>query len=149
MLFVSHDRRFLENVATRIVSVRDGEVTVYNGGYRDFVSAARRASEPPPPPPPPKKREREPEPPKADGRVSFETQRQQARENEKRKRRIADLENSIALAEAELAVMREKLKQDPGGDWARVAELAEREQELSRRVDVMMSEWTKLSEASA
>jgi len=149
VLFVSHDRRFLENVATRIVSVRDGEVTVYNGGYRDFVSAARRASEPPPPPPPPKKREREPEPPKADGRASFETQRQQAREKEKRKRRIADLENSIALAEAELAVMREKLKQDPGGDWARVAELAEREQELSRRVDAMMGEWTKLSEASA
>ena len=42
--------------------------------------------------------------------------------------------------------MREKLKQDHGGDWARLAELAEREQELSRKVETMMSEWAKLQE---
>ena len=31
VLFVSHDRRFLENVATRIVAVRDSVVEVYPG----------------------------------------------------------------------------------------------------------------------
>ena len=45
--------------------------------------------------------------------------------------------------------MREKLKADHGGDWSQLAELAEREQELSRKVEAMMSEWAKLSESSA
>ena len=46
-------------------------------------------------------------------------------------------------------MMREKLKQDPGGDWARLAELVEREQELSRKVETMMTEWAKLSEGAS
>jgi ATP-binding cassette subfamily F protein 3 len=42
--------------------------------------------------------------------------------------------------------MREKLKEDPAGDWAKVAKMAAEEQALTKRVDAMMSEWTKLSE---
>ena len=41
--------------------------------------------------------------------------------------------------------MRAKLKEDPGGDWAKVAELASREQALAKRVDQMMGEWAKLA----
>src|SRR5512140_2934295 len=43
VILVSHDRRFLENVTTRIVSVRDGACDVYPGGFRDFVDAGHRA----------------------------------------------------------------------------------------------------------
>src|SRR6185437_11998523 len=39
VILVSHDRRFLETVTTRIVSVRDGRVEIYQGGFRDFVQA--------------------------------------------------------------------------------------------------------------
>jgi hypothetical protein len=85
-------------------------------------------------------------PPKEEGRAQFEAQKARARDEAKKKRRIAELESSIAIAETELGLMREKLKEDHGGDWTRLAELAEREQELSRRVDVMMTEWTKLSD---
>ena len=49
-------------------------------------------------------------------------------------------------ASKSLEEMRSKLKEDPGGDWAKVAEMAAAEQALSKRVDVMMSEWAKLSE---
>jgi ATP-binding cassette subfamily F protein 3 len=42
--------------------------------------------------------------------------------------------------------MRMKLKEDPGGDWAKLAEMAKQEQALSQKVDRMMSEWAKLSE---
>ncbi len=147
VLFVSHDRRFLENVATRIVSVRDGRVEIYNGGFRDYVQDAHKIREESPPKP--QKKSAPPPPPKKDeARATFEAQKARAREEEKKKRRIAELESSIAVAETELGLMREKLKQDPGGDWSRLAELAEREQELSRKVDGMMAEWAKLSEAS-
>jgi len=143
VVFVSHDRRFLENVATRIVSVREGKVNVYNGGFRDFVQDTNKVPEeipvakekPKTVPPPP-------------GKNNYEQQKAKAREEEKKKRRITELESSIAVAETEIELMREKLKQDHGGDWARLAELAEREQELSRKVEAMMNEWAKLSEGT-
>jgi ATP-binding cassette subfamily F protein 3 len=143
VVFVSHDRRFLENVATRIVSVRDGKVDVYNGGFRDFVQDTRKWLEEMPEKP--VKQKSQPPPP---AKASYEQQKAKARDEEKKKRRIAELESSIAVAETEMGLMREKLKQDHGGDWARLAELAEREQELSRKVDTMMTEWTKLSEGT-
>ena len=79
------------------------------------------------------------------GKAHFEAQKQRARDEEKRKRRVTELESSIAVAETELGLLREKLKADHGGDWTRLAELAERERELSRKVETMMSEWEKLS----
>src|SRR5262249_32892438 len=45
VLLVSHDRRFLENVTTRIVSVRDGQCDVYPGGFRDFTDNAKKLAE--------------------------------------------------------------------------------------------------------
>ena len=46
VLLVSHDRRFLENVTTRIVAVRDGEVETFLAGFRDYekTRAAKAAS---------------------------------------------------------------------------------------------------------
>jgi len=143
VLFVSHDRRFLENVATRIVSVRGGNVMVYNGGFRDFVQDAHKKIEELPQKPVKAKSE-----PPPVGKANYEQQKAKAREEEKKKRRIAELESSIAVAETEIGLMREKLKQDHGGDWSRLAELAEREQELSRKVETMMTEWAKLSEGT-
>jgi ATP-binding cassette subfamily F protein 3 len=144
VIFVSHDRRFLENVATRVVSVRDGAASVFNGGFRDYVQDTHKKREEPPQKP----QKKSVPPPKDEGRAAFEAQKARTREEEKKKRRITELESSIAVAETELGLMREKLKEDPGGDWSRLAELAEREQELSRKVETMMNEWAKLQEPS-
>ncbi|HEY1960129.1 MAG TPA: ABC-F family ATP-binding cassette domain-containing protein [Polyangiaceae bacterium] len=143
VIFVSHDRRFLENVATRVVSVRDGKVDVYGGGFRDFVQDTNKKKQEIA-----EKREKprpKSQPPPA-GKTQYEESKSKAREDEKRKRRIAELESAIAVAETEIELMREKLKQDHGGDWSRLAELAEREQELARKVETMMTEWAKLQE---
>ncbi len=138
VVFVSHDRRFLENVATRIVSVRDGRVEIYNGGFRDFAQDAPKAKSVAPAAPAPEAIAR---------RAEFEAQKGRTRDAEKKKRRIAELESSIAVAETEIGLMREKLKQDHGSDWSRLAELAEREQELTLKVETMMTEWAKLQES--
>ncbi|KYF91508.1 ABC transporter ATP-binding protein, partial [Sorangium cellulosum] len=54
VVLVSHDRRFLEQVTTRIVAVREGSVDIYPGGFRDYrdnleklaaEAAAREAEE--------------------------------------------------------------------------------------------------------
>ena len=42
VILVSHDRRFLENVTTRIVHVREGRAEVYPGGFKDYERASRK-----------------------------------------------------------------------------------------------------------
>ncbi len=37
LVFVSHDRYFLENLATRVIEVAGGEVHVFPGSFREFV----------------------------------------------------------------------------------------------------------------
>ncbi len=41
LLFVSHDRYFINRVATRVAAFRDGRLAVYDGGYDDYVAASR------------------------------------------------------------------------------------------------------------
>jgi ATP-binding cassette subfamily F protein 3 len=160
VLLVSHDRRFLENVTTRIVSVRDGKADVYPGGFKDYEqaqkkaatlalerkTAARAASAS-------QMRGRE-----RDGSASaeagdleagkqkHEVQRQAARSIEKKKRRIQDLESAIVVGERELSTLRGRLREAPGEDWERLAKMARDEQALSKKVDAMLIEWAQLSE---
>ena len=44
LLFVSHDRYFINKVATRVAAFTDGRLTVYDGGYDDYLGAARGAA---------------------------------------------------------------------------------------------------------
>ncbi len=192
-VLVSHDRRFLEGVTTRVVLVRGGEVEIYPGGFRDYEEtlarraaaekAAAAAEEPPPKPraqpaaavaparasePPARTRQvkrsasTRPEaaaPPADDAgrdgghpqtpearRRAFEADKASARNLERKRKRVKELEVEIASGEAELERRRDELKQDPGGNWAKLADLAKQEQALAKRVEAAMSEWMTLSE---
>ncbi len=37
LLFISHDRYFLDNIATNIIEIENGTLTKYNGGYKDYL----------------------------------------------------------------------------------------------------------------
>ena len=154
VLLVSHDRRFLETVTTRIVSVRDGKVDVYPGGFSDFVAAHAPKAEAP-------RRDKKAEareareakksdvPPAMSEQAKkrqHDAQKQASRDREKRERRFKELEDLIAAGEKQLAELRDKLREDPAGDWAKVAKMAAEEQALAKRVDALMTEWTKLGE---
>ena len=180
VIFVSHDRRFLENVATRIVSVRDGKVAIFPGGFRDFA----RPVAPPPAPsesdlaasaerggsrvgdtmigytvgassPPPKQKGRDSRAPgpkpddEAAKRNAYEAQKAAARDRDRRKKRIGELEKGIAEAEKHIGELRHKLKTAPGDDWEKLAAMATEEQALSKKLEAMMNEWGKLSEMEA
>jgi ATP-binding cassette, subfamily F, member 3 len=181
-LLVSHDRRFLEGVTTRVIVIRDGAVEIFPGGFRDYedtlarraasrAAAAAEEQEAAPPPPnarsgePPAPRPRavkrsastrpearaavtEPQDPEAKRRA-FETEKAAARAHERKRKRVKELETEIATGEAELGRRREALKQDPGGNWAKLADLAKQEQALAKRVDAAVAEWMALSEELA
>jgi ATP-binding cassette subfamily F protein 3 len=149
VLLVSHDRRFLETVTTRIVSVRDGSVEVYPGGFTDFAAAHA-------PPKPEPRRDKKAEareakksdvPPPATEQAKkkeHDAHKQSSRDREKRARRFKELEDLIAAGEKQLGEMRDKLREDPAGDWAKLARMAAEEQALAKKVDSLMTEWTKL-----
>ncbi|WP_437606622.1 ABC-F family ATP-binding cassette domain-containing protein [Sorangium sp. So ce834] len=206
VVLVSHDRRFLEQVTTRIVAVREGHVDIYPGGFRDYrdnleklaaEAAAREADERDARRGPAgggrgaQKAAGAPAPQRAAGapaprdeaargaaadrgakpgravrrsgatmpppdeagagdaaarKRAFETDKAAARAVERKRKRVKELEAEIAAGEAKLAEMREELKKDPGGDWAKLAEKAREEQALAKRVDAAMTEWMALSE---
>jgi ATP-binding cassette subfamily F protein 3 len=148
VVFVSHDRRFLENVATRVVSVRDGKVDVYPGGFADWASSQRPKDEEP-------RAKKEKERPKSEApaaaddaskKKAHEAHRQASRERERRVKRVKELEDLIAAGEKQLAEMRAKLREDPAGDWEKLAKMAAEERAVAKRVDSMIEEWTRLGE---
>jgi ATP-binding cassette subfamily F protein 3 len=147
VILVSHDRRFLENVTTRTIAIRDGHCDVYPGGFRDFVEAGRKAKEKPAEKPAGKKADAAPPvDDRAARRAAFEVEKAGARALERKKKRITELEDLISSAEAKVEALREELKGDPGGNWEKIANLAREEQALSRRIESMMSEWSTLNE---
>lgn len=42
LIFVSHDRYFVDNLATKVIDVGGGGITIYPGGYEDFVEWKKR-----------------------------------------------------------------------------------------------------------
>jgi ATP-binding cassette subfamily F protein 3 len=155
VLLVSHDRRFLENVTTRVVSLRAGSAAIYPGGFLDYervIAQGSPASEP--------ERDGRVEKGKGEtgksvsgegrnmdpGKQRFEAQRQGARALEKKKKRVQELEVAIAAGEKDLDLLRGKLKEAPGGDWEKLAKMAHEEQVLTKKVDAMLVEWARLSE---
>jgi ATP-binding cassette subfamily F protein 3 len=44
VIFVSHDRYFLDRIADRIVEVRDGTATASEGGYSTWYARRRTAA---------------------------------------------------------------------------------------------------------
>lgn len=117
MIFVSHDRYFIDRFATRIWLVEDGRITDFEGGYQDFraqrlrmeqVEAARREKE---------KKAEKAEKTKADKPKSDNVR---SRENEKKKK---ERQKKIAALEKQLETLEEEMAACPAEEYNRLAEL--------------------------
>jgi ATP-binding cassette, subfamily F, member 3 len=154
VVLVSHDRRFLENVTTRVVAFTERGVEVFGAGFSDYEATLnRRGSNPP-------GRDqvvvetasRAKEPPRATADAGsgasadeHKARRAASRELEKKKKRAERLEGEIADGEKELFALRDELRQAPGDDWEKLHVISQKEQALKKKVDSLMSEWERLS----
>src|SRR5262249_62420307 len=50
LVFISHDRYFINRLATKVVEVRDGQLVIHLGGYDAYQVALERARSAPPAP---------------------------------------------------------------------------------------------------
>ncbi len=145
VVFVSHDRYFLEQVATRVFEVGSGEVTVFPGNYEDYiwrktadadtlagkVSLRPAVAAPPPPPPAPVK------PATPVIRVNPVKLKQMHERHQAIETRVALLEDEISKHEQELGRFKSV------EETVRLNQLVE-----SRRADLeaLMAEWEQVAE---
>jgi ATP-binding cassette subfamily F protein 3 len=153
MVFISHDRYFINRVATKIVEIADGQLTTYLGSYDDYLEAKVRVAEsgqegpanrcaptvrvpdaPPPPTPP------------AGLRASTSRPRRVTAEVRKLGARLTEVERQIHELEARLDEIGAALA-DPGlyTDGKRVRAITGERKSAEERVAWLMREWEDLS----
>ncbi|MEC0282594.1 ATP-binding cassette, subfamily F, member 3 [Terribacillus saccharophilus] len=145
ILFVSHDRYFMNKVSTQVLEMADKQIISYLGNYDYFIE---------------KKQEKQeiaaleaitaetkqttvtPE-----NKSSYHQDKAIKREIRKRERRISELEEKIVELETEI-VSNETLLTDPEifQDYQKAQEITERNEELQATLLEVMEEWETLSE---
>jgi ATP-binding cassette subfamily F protein 3 len=145
VVFVSHDRYFIDKLATRVFEIGDGRVSVFPGNYEDYLwrkaGGAQQSAEPAPAAEPDAAAE-EPAPSQAE---NGRGKRLNPIRLKQMKERCDSLEEEIARVEAEIAGYEAELASFSSADETiRLTDLLER-----RRADLegLMSEWEELSNA--
>jgi len=178
LILVSHDRYFVEKLATKIIEIGHGGAVVYPGTYTEFLWSKKAREEraaAPPPKPVEKKSDAKPTQQKAPGsrhpapgktpdktpqqsqqqdreerkRLEGERKKRQ-REQESLRKRIADLEARISTSEAEVKQL-EAAMSEAGfyEDSARSKPVIDRHQALMWEVGDLMAQWEALQNHAA
>ena len=128
LLFVSHDRYFIEKFANRIWALRDGTITDYRGSYRDYCAwrdrqvvytqaEQKRA--------PIKKEEKKPRTPNTD-------------------KLLAKTEREISRLESKLAEL-DTMAEENGTDYQKLMEIEAQKEELNEQLLELYEKWEELS----
>lgn len=131
ILFVSHDRRFLEAVATRVAVVENRTLTFFEGGYAEYLKTKI-----PPAPSVPKA------PPTQKSAEGYRTKEERAREAQLRNR-IKELENAIPLLESEAQALNEELI-TRAADYRAAREISNRLEALNQKIETLYEEYESL-----
>ena len=146
-VFVSHDRYFIDRLATRVFEVADGAVNIYPGNYEDYLrrkqngaqemEASLRASVGPSVVPPVETADAISE------LVSGPKKRVNPMKRKQMAERLARVEAEVGRTEAIIAESEESLSRYVSADeTARVSALLE---EKRRALEILESEWAELS----
>ncbi len=145
IVLISHDRYFINRIATRVVAIADGRLTSYLGDYDDYLAAQARegadrgratSAAPARPAPPPER----------DGRRGGKPR--VSREVREIRRRLEEVEGQIHALEARLDQLGRALA-DPAlyADGERARAVALERKSAEERVAWLLREWEALSEA--
>jgi len=117
LLFVSHDRYFINKVATRVTGLTDGKLRTHDGGYdayRAWLAAGGTEAAPAPAARPAAA------PAGSPGKKSREDKRAEAQDRAEKNRRLGSLRDRVTAAEAAIAEAESRLDEidarlaDPG-----------------------------------
>ena len=140
LLFVSHDRYFIQNIAGRIIELANGELTCYPCDYEAYTAQKRAADQ---------AAEAQAKAEKQEARAaqkdaSHRTKAERAQEA-KRKQQAKQTEEKIAALEEEAAALTEAIGTPAvAADYKLLAEKCARLDEVHAALDALYAEYEKL-----
>ena len=140
LLFVSHDRYFLNSIPTKIVEMTPEGLQIYEGNYDDYLEQSKaRAMQTQKP----QAQEKKP----SAGAQSYHRSKQQRAEDAKRRNRISALEKQMEALDAEIERLQEEMA-DPevAVQYERLQEICARLDEAKQENEDAMTEWMMLQE---
>jgi ATP-binding cassette subfamily F protein 3 len=161
LVFVSHDRYFVDKLATKTVAVGGGEIEVYPGGYEAFLwSRSQRATPAPTPAGPPRAKPQgnaatrqqgntgtsyPPAPSYSDKKKEEAEARKRQRAADDRARRVKDLEQRITDREQAIKDLEAQMAAPGFYDTREAAEpIINKHQALMWEVGDLMNQWEGL-----
>ena len=131
LLFVSHDRYFINRFATRIWELEGGTITDYPMGFAQYQGVKAREKQESAPAPA-REKKGDTRPPRG------------GRSQQTARRQLTICENAIAKLEAEAAALDEEM-QRVGCDAGKLAEVYAKKQETEEKLQEQMNRWEELS----
>jgi ATP-binding cassette subfamily F protein 3 len=157
VVLVSHDRYFVNGLATRVVEVEGGTLTSYYGDYEYYLEKKEKGAPAPPPDAARAAAPRQsaaaealpsplPEATREERKMGREEEKQRKREEQGRQKLMASVESEISRTEAELARLEAEMNA-PGffDDPQRGTEAGECHAALNSRLEELYGEWEALS----
>ena len=132
LLFVSHDRWFIERFANRIWELNNGEITDFRGSFSQFreykarqqsIAAAEKKKAPQP----------------------SATQKAEKRPNQRTERQVARIERDIARLEGRLADLEAEAEAN-ASDYQKLLDIEAQKTALNEQLDALYAEWEALEE---
>ncbi|MEK6304273.1 MAG: ABC-F family ATP-binding cassette domain-containing protein [Acidobacteriota bacterium] len=128
---VSHDRYFLDKIATEILHFENGAATYHNGSYSDYYELRHR-----------KKAETESPPPTRRATPQPKSKPRANPQSKQRQHSAEEIERAIHALEQELAELSEQLA-SPASDWgpAHYVEMGNRHATIASQLETLYREW--------
>lgn len=142
LIFVSHDRYFLNSLATRVIALDGGKATLYEGDYSQYLWMRKARAEEAPAAV--AKSEDSP-PEKSEARGDWKNRKRQSNQRQRQERELAQAEAEITDLEAQFSQLESELA-NPTPDLSReaLAALALNHADIQARIDAAMSRWENL-----
>ena len=131
LLFVSHDRYFIDRFATRIWELQDGKITDFRGNYQEYQAAKARRAQQQAPAAQPTRPEHKEKPKRPGGTKTLEKE-------------VAAAERAVAKAEEQMFELTEQIH-EASSDYLKLQELYEQREALEEEILKLYGTWEKLS----
>ena len=131
LLFVSHDRYFIDRFATRVWVLEDGQVTDFRGSYGEYRAARERKQAQAVPAPAAAPAEKKEKPRRPGGTKNLEKE-------------VAAAERAVAKAEEQMYELGLQIE-EAASDYLKLQELYEQREALEEEILKLYGSWERLS----
>lgn len=147
VLYVSHDRYFVNQTADKILELENHQFSVYLGNYDYFIQkktermAQEKAVQDA------QRGDTESISGQSEGKTDWKQQKKIQSEKRKVENRLAEVEDRIATCEEDLRQIEEEFaKDDVATNSAKLNELSQKQEKLQEELDALYESWEELSE---